>query len=97
MNSVKILLLTNHFDRPFQPYLGANLTGLLFEPADQFTAFALRENIKLILEKYEPRIDSVKIDVQFDEEDNRYQVSLTFRVISQAKAVNMNVFLSRVR
>lgn len=96
-NSIKILLLSNHFDRPFQPYLGANLTSLLFEPADQFTTFCIRENIKLILEKHEQRVNDVGVIVQFDPADNRYQVTLTFQVITQAKTVNMNIFLSRVR
>lgn len=97
VNSVRNLLLTNHFDRPFQPYLGANLIALLFEPANQFTIFALRENIEFILEKFEPRIQDIRAVVQFEEDSNRYRVTLTFRVINQAKAVDMNVFLSRVR
>ena len=33
-NAVRNLLLTNFFERPFQPTVGANLRGLLFEPAD---------------------------------------------------------------
>ena len=36
-NAVKNLLITNAFERPFQPQLGANLRGLLFEPADAIT------------------------------------------------------------
>ena len=39
-NAVKNLVLTNFFERPFQPSLGANLRGLLFEPADGVTRLA---------------------------------------------------------
>jgi len=38
INSVKNLLLTGHYERPFQPYLGSNITKLLFEPLDALTA-----------------------------------------------------------
>ena len=96
-NAVRILLLTNHFDRPFQPYLGADLTGLLFEPADQFTEFCLKENITHTLERNEPRIDNISAKVQFDDNTNQYNVTLSFRVITLAQKVDMNVFLTRTR
>jgi len=45
-NSVTNLLLTNFGDRPFQPQVGSNITALLFEPADEFTAQSLKIEIK---------------------------------------------------
>ena len=46
-NSVKNLVLTNFFERPFQPRVGANLRGLLFEPADPITKYELSDGIKI--------------------------------------------------
>ena len=48
-NAVKNLLLSNFYDRPFAPTLGANMRGLLFEPADTITKIALKENIENVL------------------------------------------------
>ena len=31
INSVKNLILTNHYERPFQPNIGSNIRRLLFE------------------------------------------------------------------
>lgn len=96
-NAVRILILSNHNDRPFQPYLGANLGGLLFEPADHFAEYAIRENIEYALKQHEPRVDNVEIQVKFEESGNRYRVDLSFKVISLSEDVDMTVYLTRVR
>ena len=36
INSVKNLLLTGHYERPFQPEIGSNVRRLLFENLDTF-------------------------------------------------------------
>ena len=41
-NAVKNLLISNFYERPFQPTLGANLRGLLFEPVGVLTNIELR-------------------------------------------------------
>ena len=50
ITSVRNLLFTNYYDRLFQPNIGSNLTGLLFENMDFFTAAkvqrAITETIK---------------------------------------------------
>lgn len=95
--SVRNLILTNHNDRPFQPYLGCNLRALLFEPADQFTIFALHEDIRFNLAKFEPRIKDVLLRVDYDDANSSYNVSLTFTVIAQNQVVDMTLRLERIR
>jgi len=34
INSIKNLVLTNHYERPFQPDIGSNIRRLLFENMD---------------------------------------------------------------
>ena len=55
-NALKNLLVSNFYDRPFASDKGANLKGLLFEPADVFTKISLRKNITNVIKKYEPRV-----------------------------------------
>ena len=55
-NAVKNLVLTNFGERPFQPKLGSNVTALLFENTDQFTAIMMKKEIYRLLEDHEPRI-----------------------------------------
>lgn len=96
-NSVRNLVLQNYYDRPFQPFLGANLRGLLFEPADQFTVFAINASIKLLLKEYEPRIDQITIKTDYNDGEDQYNLTLAFRVITQNKPVDMTIRLVRLR
>lgn len=96
-NAIRNLLLSNDYDRPFQPRIGANLRRHLFEPADQFTTFALKQDIKITLENYEPRVDQVNVIANFDEDSNQYIISLAFRVITPNQRTDMTIRLSRLR
>jgi len=96
-NSIRTLLLSNKYDRPFQPYLGANLRGFLFEPADRFTAFAMQQCVALLLKKYEPRINNVKVDIIYEEGEDRYNVQVSFNIIATQKQADMRLYLTRIR
>ena len=96
-NSVKNLILTNFNERPFNRTLGSNIRALLFEPADKFTISALRQYINLVLKQHEPRIDSVTIQIQDNSDQNRYDVTIGFRVISIDVEVDTYVYLIRIR
>lgn len=96
-NSVRNLILSNTYDRPFQPYLGSNIRGLLFEPADIFTLHSMLGVIKNMIKLYEPRVDQIVATGAFDEDRNEYIFTLAFRVITQNKPVDMTVRLVRLR
>jgi len=61
--AVKILVLSNFYDRPFHPELGANVTRYLFENADQFTGMAIRDEVLRIIRKQEGKLQPVVIDI----------------------------------
>lgn len=58
--AIKNLLLTNHYEKPFQPFFGANLRGLLFELADDQTESEVSVNIASAIQSYEPRVEVLK-------------------------------------
>ena len=96
-NSVKNLLLTNFFERPFQPDLGANLRALLFEPADVITRVALRDTIKNVLNEREPRISDVTVLVENDDAKNAYRVTVGFNIKQIEKTETVEIILKRLR
>lgn len=95
--SVRNLVLTNFNERMFQPRVGSNLRALLFEPADRFTAIAMKDGIRGVLERYEPRVDQITIIVTDMSDKNRYDITLGFRVIATNQPINMSLYLVRVR
>jgi phage baseplate assembly protein W len=95
--AVKNLVLTNFYERPFHPEIGGNVSAKLFEPADRFTASEIRDEIKQVLKKYEPRVNGVKVQV-FDESDaNRYVVNILFNIIFLQVQTEVSFNLQRLR
>ena len=45
--SLRNIMLTNNYERPFRPNFGANLRGLLFELADDITKFEIRKQAEI--------------------------------------------------
>ena len=95
--AVKNLVLTNFNERPFNPRLGSNIRGFLFEPADVFTIVSLRNAIHRVITQYEPRVDSVTVQVVDNSDENRYDVTIGFRVITLSVDVTFDLYLTRLR
>lgn len=79
-NAIKNLLITNFYERPFADDLGANLRGLLFEPAGLLTNIELRSNIRDVIQKYEPRVSVTSIDITDNIPRNEYLIEVFFNI-----------------
>jgi len=97
INSVKNLVLTNHYERPFQPEIGSNIRRLLFENVDSITAAQIEREITETVENFEPRVQVSKVTAAADPDNNGYKVTLEFFVINNANPITINFFLERIR
>jgi phage baseplate assembly protein W len=97
IRSIRNLLSTKHYERPFNPDLGANIDSLLFEPISPLTANALKNEIETTINNYEPRakLDSVNVDAQPD--SNAYNVSLSFYIQNATLPTTVTLLLERNR
>jgi len=77
--SLKNLMLTNYGERPFQPWLGSNIQALLFEQMDPLTISMLRDQIEMLIENFEPRVQIINLEVN-GMDDNQLRVSLNFKI-----------------
>ena len=96
-NAVKNLLISNFYDRPFAPDKGANLKGLLFEPNDPITRISMREQIRAVIKKYEPRVAVQKIDISDTNNENGYRIVVSFRIKEYDTAESVEIVLRRLR
>ena len=96
-NAVKNLLVSNFFERPFQPALGANLRGLLFEPADAITKIDLKEGIIRVLGDHEPRIKVLNINITDNSDTNSYIIQVNFLIKEYDSADSVEIVLRRLR
>ena len=97
INSVKNLVLTKHYERPFQPEIGSNIRRLLFENVDAITAAQIEREITETVENVEPRVQVSKVTASADPDNNGYKVTLEFFVINNANPITINFFLERIR
>ena len=97
INSVKNLILTGHYERPFQPDLGSNIRRLLFENMDTVTATAIEREITQTLENFEPRVNVSRAEVRADFDNNGFSVYLEFFVQNRTEPISIQFFLERVR
>jgi phage baseplate assembly protein W len=95
--SVKNIVLTNFYERPYNPTFGGDILSQLFENMDPITEYNIAKNIRQALDNYEPRaiIDEIKSD--FYEDRNAINVTITFRIKNDAEPISVNVLLDRVR
>jgi phage baseplate assembly protein W len=97
-NSVKILVLSNFYERPFDPFRAGNIRSLLFEQADHFTTVSIKNAISKVLQEREPRIGSVTVIVTDMSDINAYAVSVQFRIVSNLQETTQVDFqLKRLR
>ena len=97
ISSVRSLLLTNFYERPFQPDVGSNLNKLLFEPATELTATILDMEIKNTINNYEPRVAIDELNVTLNVDGNAFLVYLSFYVGNNSTPTAVNLILQRSR
>jgi len=97
INSVKNLILTNHYEKPFRPEIGSNVRRLLFENLDVVTATTIRNEIQRMIENYEPRASIINLKVNADFDNNGFKVYMEFYIVNQTLPVTINFFLERIR
>ena len=97
IHSVRNLLVTNHYERPFQPDLGSNIRRMLFEPLDNITASNLDREIRQTIKNFEPRVNVLQLDITPNEEQNAFGVYLQFDIINRTEPITIRFLLQRIR
>jgi len=97
LNSVKNIVLTSHYEKPFNPDYGSNVRKLLFETMDIVTASALEREIQQSITNFEPRINLVSVQAIPDFENNSFGIQLQFYIVNRPEPVTVNFILERLR
>jgi phage baseplate assembly protein W len=97
IGALRNLILTNTYEKPFQPTFGSRVRGLLFEDVSFVTANLLQSEIQETIQRFEPRVSVDAIRVQANPEQNRYDITLRFFINNLQAPVTVNFFLEKVR
>lgn len=97
INSIKNLVSTNHYEKPFNPSFGSNLRRLLFENIDKFTASLIEREITEVIQNFEPRARVRSVIVSPTVDQNGFNVQLEFFIVNQTDPLTITFFLERIR
>ena len=96
--SIRNLVLTNHYEKPFHPEIGSGVRDILFEPMTPITANILTRKIEDVIENFEPRAKLIGVRAQPNLDRNEYEVTIEFYVINTpTELVDLTVMLERLR
>ena len=95
--SVKNIILTNKYERPFNPDFGCNLRGFLFENITEPLLVIIKDRVAMAIEKYEPRVSVEDVVVKNDIDKNGINIHVSFLINGVEGPVTVSTFLQRVR
>ena len=96
--SVRNLILTNHYEKPFHPEIGSGVRGMLFELMTPITAQILAKKVEDVIINFEPRARLISVRAIPDLDRNAYECSIKFYVVNMpTELVDLTVFLERLR
>ena len=96
--SIRNLVNTNFYEKPFHPEIGSNIRSILFEPVTPIVADVLERNVKDVIDNFEPRAELISITANAQIDNNRYDVTTKFYLVNSPSGVEtVNLFLERLR
>ena len=96
-SSVRNLINTNHYEKPFHPEIGSNLRAMLFENLTPQMNHLISKQIELLIRNYEPRVRLVQVNAQPSYDRNGYLATISFYVLNHPEPVVVENFLERLR
>lgn len=95
--SVKTIIQTNHGEKPFNPFFGANIRAQLFELNNPDLADTIKRDIIIAIENYEPRAKILDVKVSNLIDFNDLTVTINFKVVSTDEIVVLSTSLTRIK
>jgi phage baseplate assembly protein W len=97
IRSIRNILLTRHYEKPFNPDFGSNIDAILFELVSPLSATSLEREIRTSIENYEPRARLSEVIVNPQPDNNAYSVSLSFYIENATLPTTVTLILERNR
>ena len=95
--SIRNLLLTDRYERLFQPYIGSGLKGMLFEQYTPATELMITNSVKEVISNHEPRANLINVISSPAQGGTAITVTVVFSIINNPDPVQLSVILERMR
>lgn len=95
--SVKNLVLTQNYERPFHSELGSPVHRLLFDLSTPLLTYTLKQVLIDLITNYEPRVSLNDIVVTLSPDNNSVYVSIYFTILNTTRPIQLDLVLERTR
>jgi phage baseplate assembly protein W len=95
--SLKNLILTSNYERPFHSEIGSPIKRLLFEPATPMLEALVQKAIYDVVNNFEPRVQLLNVVVNLSPDTNSLYVSIEFKIVNTERPLLLDLVLERTR
>ena len=94
--SVKNIVLTNHYERPFKPGFGGSVRDLLFELNTDRKIRKTQERISKTITDFEPRVDKVTTRIS-NSDSNEVNLEIFYNIRNVNRQQDVQFKITRAR
>jgi len=95
--SIRNLILTSNYEKPFHPEIGSPIKSLLFEPATPLLPIILKKAISQTITNFEPRVNLTNVTVNLSADNNDVYVTIEFTIVNTSTVLSVDLILTRTR
>ena len=94
--SVRNIVLTNKFERPFKPNFGGSIRNLLFELNTDRQINIMKITLAKEIEVLEPRVNNVQVALS-NQDNNKLDMTIFYNIINGSPNQEIEINVSRTR
>ena len=95
--SVKALVLTDFYERPFKSDIGCGIRRYLFELFTPATKQSMQNAVREVISNFEPRAELIDVLVEDRPDLHAVTISVAFYIVNDPDPVVLDVILERIR
>jgi len=95
--SVRNIILTNKYERPFKPNFGGSLRDMLFELDTAPKIRRVKERIVKTVETFEPRVNNVSVILEESQDANTIRCTIFYNINNSVSNQRVEFTLTRTR
>lgn len=95
--SIRNLISTKHYERPFHPEIGCQIYSLLFENYNSVTKQTMKKTIFDTISKFEPRATVLDVIIGENIDNNDLSVDVIFRLNNNERPIKITTYVTRAR
>lgn len=95
--SIRNLVLTELYERPFQPEMNGGVRNLLFENLGSVQIVTMQNRLQELITNFEPRVTQIGVEIRQLQDIHSLVINIRFKVSSIAEIQEIDINLQRVR